>query len=153
MQAAPWWLRDATPSDVSTIRELIEALADYERLRHECRATDELLHEHLFGEHPVARVTLVDSPEGVLGFALWWRTFSTFLARPGIWLEDLYVRPEARGRGCGLALLAHLRSLTDARVEWNVLDWNEPSIRFYDALGARPVEGWTQYRWLPAPRG
>jgi GNAT superfamily N-acetyltransferase len=149
MQPVAWRLRDATVADVPVIRALIEALADYERLRHECLATDEQLRTHLFGPDPVARVTLVDTDDGVMGMALWWRTFSTFLTRPGIWLEDLFVRPEARGRGYGLALLQHLRGLTDARVEWNVLDWNEPSIRFYEALGARPLQGWTQYRWLP----
>ena len=82
------------------------------------------------------------------GFALWFRTFSTFLGRPGIWLEDLFVRPSSRGRGHGRALLDALRELTDGRVEWAVLDWNESSIAFYESLGARPVPGWTRYRWL-----
>ena len=82
-----------------------------------------------------------------MGFALWYRTFSTFLGRPGIWLEDLFVREEHRSRGYGRALLDALRSRTDGRVEWAVLDWNEPSIEFYQRLGARPVEGWTRYRW------
>jgi len=99
----------------------------------------------------VAYVLVAESDEGeVMGFALWYRTFSTFLGRPGIWLEDLFVRPPHRKRGHGLALLNALRERTDDRVEWAVLDWNEPSIRFYDALGARPVPGWTRYRWLPS---
>nr|WP_283251170.1 GNAT family N-acetyltransferase [Rhabdothermincola salaria] len=108
------------------------------------------LDEHLFGPQPAAQVTLAcdDTHGGVVGMALWFRTFSTFLGRPGIWLEDLFVRPEARGRGHGLALLRHLRSLTDGRVEWSVLDWNTPSIELYEQLGARPLEGWTTYRWL-----
>jgi GNAT superfamily N-acetyltransferase len=92
--------------------------------------------------------------ESVVGFALWFRTFSTFLGRPGIWLEDLYVRPEHRKRGHGLALLQELRRRTDGRVEWLVLDWNEPALAFYRSLGAAPVEGWTTYRLPPdAGRG
>ena len=90
-----------------------------------------------------------DTDGTVVGMALWFPTFSTFLGRPGIWLEDLFVRAEARGNGHGLALLQHLRGLTDGRVEWAVLDWNTPSIEFYERLGARPLEGWTRYRWSP----
>jgi GNAT superfamily N-acetyltransferase len=144
-------LRDAGPDDVEAVWELILALADYERLRHEVVGSIELLREHLVGPDAVARAVLaeleVDGTTVVAGFALWYRTFSTFLTRPGIWLEDLFVRPEHRGLGLGKALLAHLRTRTDGRVEWAVLDWNAPSIAFYEALGARPVSDWIRYRW------
>jgi GNAT superfamily N-acetyltransferase len=95
-------------------------------------------------------VLLAEDDRAIAGLALWFPTFSTFLGRPGIWLEDLFVRPPFRGRGHGLALLQELRSMTDGRVEWAVLDWNEPSIRFYESLGARAVHGWTRYRWTVA---
>ena len=106
------------------------------------------LEASLFDEG-VATVELAidDRNDSVAGMALWYPTYSTFLGQSGIWLEDLFVLPEARGQGLGLALLQHLRSLTRGRIEWNVLDWNELSIAFYDALGARPVDGWTRYRW------
>jgi GNAT superfamily N-acetyltransferase len=148
-------LRDAVPSDLDEIARLIRELAAYERLEHEVAFVADDLHHHLFGDDPVAFVLIAEAPGGeVAGFALWFRTFSTFLGRPGIWLEDLYVRPEHRGRGYGAALLQALRRRTDGRVEWAVLDWNEPSIAFYQALGAEPVEGWTRYRWLaPAATG
>jgi GNAT superfamily N-acetyltransferase len=149
-------LRDAGPDDVEAVWELILALADYEQLRHEVVGSVELLREHLVGPDAVARAVLAevdgadangDTATVVAGFALWYPTFSTFLTRPGIWLEDLFVRPEHRGLGLGKALLAHLRARTDGRVEWAVLDWNAPSIAFYDALGARPVSDWIRYRW------
>ncbi len=150
-------LRPATPEDVGVVHELVLELARYERLEHEVAATADDVRDALFGPAAAATATLACEEEEVVGLALWWWTYSTFLGRRGIWLEDLFVRPERRGRGHGLALLQHLRGLTDGRVEWNVLDWNEPSIRFYRSLGARPVEGWTTYRWLPPacaePRG
>lgn len=143
-------IREAEEADVDTILALIEELADYEKLRHEAQASAELLREHLFGPSPAAHVLLVEAPGGeIAGMALWFRTFSTFLGKPGIWLEDLFVRPEHRGAGYGKALLERLRTMTDARVEWTVLDWNQPSIDFYESLGAEPVNGWTRYRWLP----
>mgnify|MGYP006055329517 FL=1 len=143
-------IREATEADVGEILALIGELADYEELRHEAVATTDLLHEHLFGPTPAAHVLLVEAPDGtVAGMALWFRTFSTFLGVPGIWLEDLFVRPEHRGSGYGKALLERLRTLIDGRVEWAVLDWNQASIDFYRSLGAGPVEGWTRYRWLP----
>ena len=107
---------------------------------------DELA-SHLFRDPPAASVVLAEDEDGIAGMALYHGTFSTWLGKPGIWLEDLFVRPEHRGKGHGRALLQHLRTLTDGRVEWAVLDWNTPSIEFYDALGARPVPGWTRYRW------
>ena len=121
----------------------------YEELEHEVVLDRAAVGAHLFGADPAAHVSIVDVHGDIVGFALWFRTFSTFLGRPGIWLEDLFVRPAFRKQGHGLALLQHLRGLTDGRVEWNVLDWNQPSIAFYDGLGARPVPGWTRYRWLP----
>ena len=143
-------LRPATAGDLDVVCDLIGELAAYEDLSSEvCFDRDEM-RQSLFGLSPAAQVTLAEAPDGqVAGFALWFTTFSTFLGRPGIWLEDLFVRPEFRGRGYGRALLQHLRNATDGRGEWAVLDWNEPSIRFYRTLGAQPVAGWTRYRWLP----
>src|SRR4051794_5504111 len=142
-------IRAAGPDDLDEICALIRELAVYEKLEHEVVLEPDIVARHLFGARPVAEVALAQTAEGeVAGYALWFPTFSTFLGRPGIWLEDLFVRPAHRGHGHGVALLQHLRSLTDGRVEWAVLDWNEPSIRFYRALGAEPVEGWTRYRWV-----
>jgi GNAT superfamily N-acetyltransferase len=142
-------IREATEADVDEVLALIGELATYEELSHEAVATTDLLREHLFGPSPAAHVLLVEAPGGdVAGMALWFRTFSTFLGVPGIWLEDLFVRPEHRGSGYGKELLERLRAMTDGRVEWAVLDWNQPSIDFYRALGAEPVDGWTRYRWL-----
>ena len=143
-------IRDAAPADVATIAALIRALAAYERLEHEVVLDDGELGRWLFGDGPAARVLLACEDDGtVAGMALWFTTFSTFLGQPGIWLEDLFVLPDHRGRGHGLDLLNALRSRTGGRVEWAVLDWNRPAIDFYERLGARPVAGWTRYRWLP----
>ena len=145
-------IRPATPDDLQDICALIIGLAEYEKLAHEVVWDIETMRAELFGEVPAAHVTLAtdDSSGATVGFALWFPTFSTFLGKTGIWLEDLFVKPEARGAGHGLALLQHLRALTDGRVEWNVLDWNQPSIAFYRSLGAAPLEGWTRFRWLPS---
>lgn len=146
-------IRAATRRDLDTIAELIRGLADYEQMADEVVWTLEQLDEHLFGPDPAAHVTVACAEGGdVVGMALWFRTFSTFLGRPGIWLEDLYVVPQHRNKGHGLELLRHLRTLTDGRVEWSVLDWNTPSIELYERLGARPLEGWTTYRWFDADR-
>ena len=150
-------LRPARRGDVPLILELIRELAEYERLLHEVVATPEELEAHLFGDHPGAEVVLAewqDTPgEGEpvpAGFALFFPTFSTFLGRPGIHLEDLFVRSSFRGRGIGRALLAHLAGVVVergwGRLEWNVLDWNEPAIGFYRKLGALPMEEWTTFR-------
>ena len=143
-------LRDATPDDLAVVAELIRALADYERLAHEIEWTEDSLAATLFGPDAVPRVVLAeptDPPGPALGLAVWFPTYSTFLGRPGIWLEDLFVRPDARGAGVGTALLHHLFDRAgEGRVEWAVLDWNEPSIAFYGRQGARPVPGWTRYR-------
>lgn len=143
-------IRDAVAADLAEIAALIRELAEYEELAHEIEwHADEHLAEHLFGPEPVARVLIAETDDGaVAGMALWFPTFSTFLGRPGIWLEDLFVRPALRQRGFGRDLIGALRERTDGRVEWAVLDWNEPSIAFYRSLGARPVEGWTRYRWV-----
>lgn len=148
--AAPVALRTATPADLPSILRCIRGLAEYERLAHECVATEALLRETLFGDAPAAEVVLAESDGATAGFALWFRSYSTFLARPGIYLEDLFVFPEFRGRGIGRQLLAELArtalSRGYGRVEWAVLDWNTDAIRFYESLGARPMSEWTTYR-------
>jgi GNAT superfamily N-acetyltransferase len=145
-------LRDATPADLRVVAELIRALAEYEHLEDDVLWSEEELAAALFGPDAVPRVVLAesdDNPGVVAGLAIWFPTFSTFRGRPGIWLEDLFVRPEHRGQGVGSALLDHLfQRAGDGRVEWAVLDWNAPSIAFYRSLGAEPVDGWTIYRWL-----
>jgi GNAT superfamily N-acetyltransferase len=143
-------LRTATPDDVPAILACIRGLAEYERLAHECIATEALLHETLFGPDRVAEVVLASRGGETAGFALWFRSYSTFLARPGIYLEDLFVFPAHRGRGLGRRLLAHLARTAKergyGRVEWAVLDWNLDAIRFYESLGAVPMSDWTTYR-------
>jgi GNAT superfamily N-acetyltransferase len=149
-EAAGFTLRPATPDDVPTILHCIRALAEYERLLHECVATEALLRDSLFGDRPVAEVVLAFDGESVAGYALWFRSYSTFLARPGIYLEDLFVFPEHRRHGLGRRLLAHLaRTAVErgyGRVEWAVLDWNTDAMTFYRSLGAVPIDGWTVCR-------
>lgn len=141
-------IRDARLSDLDAIVSLIHALADYENMTEEVVLDPADLRTWLFGSEPAARVLVSEGPDGsVVGMALYFTTFSTFLGRPGIWLEDLFVLPEHRGEGRGLALLNALRSRSPGRVEWSVLDWNAPAISFYERLGARPLAGWTRYRW------
>jgi GNAT superfamily N-acetyltransferase len=142
-------IRTAGPDDLDVILTLVRELAEYEHLADEVTFDPVEFGDNLFGENPVASVLLAEVDGVVAGMALWFPTFSTFLGKAGIWLEDLFVRPEFRGNGIGGDLLHHLRSLTDARVEWNVLDWNESAIGFYRSLGAAPSDGWTTYRWLP----
>jgi GNAT superfamily N-acetyltransferase len=143
-------VRSASTEDVPLILSFINELAEYERLSHEVVATEEMLREHLFGERPVAEVLIAEHGGEAAGFALFFHTFSTFLGRPGIYLEDLYVRPEFRRAGIGHALLVHLASVARergcGRLEWSVLDWNEAAIGFYRGIGASPVSGWTVYR-------
>jgi GNAT superfamily N-acetyltransferase len=148
-------IRPATVADVPQILTFIRALADYERLLSAVVATEEGLRAALFGPRPYAEVVLAEADGAPVGFALFFHTFSTFLGQPGIYLEDLFVVPEARGRGVGRALLAHLARLAGARgcgrVEWAVLDWNAPAIRFYESLGAQPNSEWTVYRLTGDP--
>ena len=142
-------VRPAVAADLSTVAALIHALAAYEKLADEVTFDPAELQRELFGPSPSAHVLLATEDDGtVAGMALWYVTFSTFLGRSGIWLEDLFVFPDHRGRGHGRLLLDALRQLTSGRVEWAVLDWNQSAIAFYQGLGARPVEGWTRYRWI-----
>jgi GNAT superfamily N-acetyltransferase len=143
-------LRAATRDDVPVIAELIRGLARYEKLEDQVEMTEKLLAAGLFGERPYAEVVVAEEDGIALGFALFFHNFSTFLGRPGIYLEDLFVLPEHRGRGIGRTLLAHLARLAVergcGRLEWAVLDWNRDAIGFYESLGARPNSEWTVYR-------
>lgn len=142
-------IRTAEPKDLPLILKFIKALAEYEHLLHEVRATEELLMEHIFHQKKV-EVIIGEYQQEPVGFALFFHNFSTFLGRPGIYLEDLYVDPSMRGKGFGKAMLSYLSKLVEernyGRLEWSCLDWNEPSIRFYKSLGAKPMEDWTVYR-------
>ncbi|HEU4651362.1 MAG TPA: GNAT family N-acetyltransferase [Croceibacterium sp.] len=143
-------IRPATPADLPLIAELIRALAAYEKLADEVRFDEAVLGAALFGPRPYAEVLIGEVDGEAMGFALFFHNFSTFEGRPGIYLEDLFVRPAARGRGLGKALLGELARLATerdcARLEWSVLDWNAPSIGFYRSLGARPMDEWTVMR-------
>lgn len=143
-------IRPANVADVPVIAELIRALARFERLEHEVVMTEELLEQSVFGPRPYAEVVLAEDGGRPVGFALYFHNFSTFLGRPGIYLEDLFVVPEHRGHGIGRDLLVHLARLAVergcGRLEWAVLDWNQEAIRFYERLGARPNSDWTVYR-------
>jgi GNAT superfamily N-acetyltransferase len=143
-------IREATPDDIDVILGFIRALAAYERLSHEARADRAVLARHLFGPRPMAEVLIAELAGAAIGFALFFHNFSTFEGKPGVYLEDLYVAPEARGRGAGKALLTRLARLAlerdCARLEWAVLDWNQPAIDFYRSLGARPMDEWTVNR-------
>ncbi len=141
-------LRPAGPDDVGEILAMIRELATFEELADQVVCTAEDLERALFGPDAAVRVTLAEVDGAVAGHALWFRTFSTFLGRTGIWLEDLYVRPAYRRRGVAAQLLGHLKATSEGRVEWTVLDWNADAIAFYRGLGARPLEGWTTYRWV-----
>ena len=139
-------LRPAEPRDVPALVGLITELAEFEHLEHLLRATPEALHPHLFGAKPVAEAVVAEVAGQVVGFALFFTNFSTFLAKPGLYLEDLYVQPAHRGRGFGGALLRHLAALALARdygrFEWSVLDWNSHAIGFYESMGASVIPEW-----------
>jgi len=139
-------IRPAKSEDVETIFQLIHALADYEKLSHEVTGTAALLHEHLFGAHPCIEALLADHQGQPIGFALFFTNYSTFLTKPGIYLEDLFVMPDYRGKGIGKALLGALARLAlerdCGRLEWSVLDWNEPAIAFYQRIGATVLPEW-----------
>lgn len=143
-------IRAAKESDVPMILDFIRQLAGYERLSHAVAATEQALRETLFGARPYAEVLVAHWDEEPAGFALFFHNYSTFLAKPGIYLEDLFVNPSARGRGIGKALLTRLAELAIerhcGRVEWSVLDWNAPSIEFYRRMGATPMDEWTIFR-------
>jgi len=143
-------IRPATRIDVPEIVSLIRALAVYEKLPHEVELDDAALAEHLFGPRPYAECLMAEDAGAVVGFALFFHNYSTFGGKPGIYLEDLFVIPEARGRGHGKALFVELAKLATARncgrLEWAVLDWNEPAIGFYKSLGAVAKDEWTTYR-------
>ena len=143
-------IRPATPTDIPAIAKLIRDLAEYERLAHAVDFDEAKLREHLFGSRPYAEVLLAEDDEAVVGFALFFHNYSTFRGKPGIYLEDLFVEPPHRGKGIGKALLKAVAKLAVerdcARVEWSVLNWNEPSIQFYKSLGAETMHEWTVYR-------
>jgi GNAT superfamily N-acetyltransferase len=140
-------LRDATRADLPLVLHFIRALAEYEKLSHEVRADEATLATFLFEEPRRAEALIARWNEEPVGFAVWYYSFSTFLGRPSLYVEDVFVNPEARGRGIGKAIFAHLASRALAqgcgRMEWSVLDWNAPSIAFYRSLGAKPRAGWT----------
>lgn len=143
-------LRPATAADVPLILALVRELAEYERAPDECHATEDALRSTLFGDAPQAEIVIAEVDGAPAGFALFFHNYSTWEARRGLYLEDLFVRPAFRGRGVGRALLAHLAGVAVARgcgrFEWSVLDWNAPAIGFYQALGARPMDEWTIMR-------
>jgi GNAT superfamily N-acetyltransferase len=143
-------IRVAIEDDIPLILSLIKELAEYERLSHEVVATEELLRDSLFAQRRVAEVLIGDYGGDPVGFALFFHSFSTFLGQPGIYLEDLYVKPKYRGMGFGKTLLTRVAKLAKergcGRLEWSVLDWNDPAIGFYKDMGAFPVSGWTLYR-------
>ena len=150
-------IRTATPDDIPVIHALVRELAEYEKVLEEARATPEQLREALFGENPAAYAHMAedDTTGEPVGFSLWFLNFSTWRGVHGIYLEDLYVRPTARGAGHGKALLTELaricRERGYQRLEWSVLNWNRPSIDFYESLGARPLDEWTMYRLTDEP--
>jgi len=151
MSASPeLTIRPATPADVPLILSLVREIAEYEKLLHEVVATEADVQRTLFGGRPEAEVILAQLAGEPVGFAVFFPVYSTFLAQSGIYLEDLFVRPHVRGKGVGKALLARVASIAVergyGRVEWSVLNWNEPAIRFYESLGAKPRSGWTIYR-------
>ena len=143
-------IEPATPADVPTIHTLIRELADFEKLLDQFVATEHRLNESLFGAKKYAEVLMARLPTESVGFALFFHNYSTFRAQPGIYLEDLYVRPAHRGRGYGKALLSHVAQLAVdrgcGRFEWSVLDWNQRAIDFYKKLGAEPLDDWTMFR-------
>jgi GNAT superfamily N-acetyltransferase len=143
-------IRPARVEDVPIILQLIRDLATYERAPNEVTATEEQLIKVLFGARPSAEVLLAFEQETAVGFAVFFHNFSTWLGRPGLYLEDLFVKPEVRGKGYGRALLVHLAKIARerdcGRMEWAVLDWNDPAIQFYRKLGAKPMDEWTVFR-------
>ena len=148
-------IRYATAADAPAILQFIRELAEYERLAHEVVADEAQLRATLFGVKPAAEVLIAELAEGPVGFALFFQSYSTFLGRPGLYLEDLFVRPTARGNGVGGALMSALARIAVqrhyGRFEWSVLDWNAPALKFYATLGAMPQSEWTVHRLVGAP--
>jgi GNAT superfamily N-acetyltransferase len=146
-------IRPAIEEDLAELLAMVRELAAFESLSDECVCTEEDLRRVLFAPGATVFDTVAVADDGsIVGHALWFHTFSTFMGKSGIWLEDLYVRPDHRRQGHAGMLMADLRSRTEGRVEWEVLEWNEEAIDFYQRLGARPMAGWTRYRWtLPQP--
>src|SRR5437870_9275819 len=149
-EVADFEIRSAHVEDVPIILQLIRDLATYERARNEVTATEEQLVDVLFGERPAAEVLLAFEEQSPVGFAVFFHNFSTWLGQPGLYLEDLFVKPDKRGKGYGRALLVELAKIARergcGRMEWAVLDWNEPAINFYRTLGAKPMDEWTVFR-------
>ena len=141
-------IRPAVEADVPQLVAMIRELADFENLSDQVSITEDALAQALFGPEAMAKDWVVEESGALVGHALWYRTFSTFLGRTGIWLEDIYVRPEHRRQGYATELLTRLRQETDGRLEWEVLEWNVPAMDFYQRLGARQMAGWTRYRWF-----
>jgi GNAT superfamily N-acetyltransferase len=143
-------IRAATVDDIPLVLRFIKELADYEKLPHEVTATEEILRRNLFTERKTAEVLLAREGENYIGFALFFQNFSSFLGKPGIYLEDVFIKPEFRGRGYGKALMVHIARLAQerdcGRFEWSVLDWNKPSLDFYRSLGAIAMDEWTVQR-------
>jgi GNAT superfamily N-acetyltransferase len=148
--AAAVQIRSATPADAATLLRLISALAEYEKLAHEVVATEDAILRTFFGDRPQAEAVIAYAGDAPVGLAIWFHNYSTFLARRGLYLEDLFVLPEWRGQGIGKALLVHLAGIAVqrqcGRMEWSVLDWNTPAIGFYRSLGAVPMDEWTVFR-------
>jgi GNAT superfamily N-acetyltransferase len=148
--ASGFSIRPAGPEDAELLVNLVRELAAYEKLEHQARATPDAFRRHLFGPRPAAEAAVAELEGEPVGFALWFNTFSTFRGEPGLYLEDIFVKPSYRGRGIGKALLAAVaRQAVErgcGRLEWSVLDWNSPAIGFYRSLGARPMDEWTVYR-------
>jgi GNAT superfamily N-acetyltransferase len=146
-------IRSANESDVPLILQFIKELAEYEKLAHEAVATEESLRDNLFGSRKTAEVILAFENEDPAGFALFFHNFSTFLGKPGIYLEDLFVRPKFRGRGYGKALMIELARIAKerdcGRFEWAALNWNTPAVDFYRRIGAQPMSDWTIFRLTP----
>jgi GNAT superfamily N-acetyltransferase len=141
-------IRPAVEADVPELVAMIRELADFENLSDQVSVTEDDLARTLFGPEAMAQDWVVEDGGGLVGHALWFRTFSTFLGQTGIWLEDIYVRPGHRGKGYATELLTQLRQETQGRLEWEVLEWNVPAMDFYERLGARQMAGWTRFRWF-----
>lgn len=141
-------IRPAVEADVPDLVAMVRELADFENLSDQVSISEEGLARTLFGPEAMAQDWVVEEGGALVGHAIWYRTFSTFLGKTGIWLEDIYIRPEHRRQGYASEILTRLRQETEGRLEWEVLEWNVPAMDFYERLGARQMAGWTRYRWF-----